>query len=418
MPQLQLNKPLYKDTAPAGASSGKGVALTPAQQLPRPAKPAMWMRLAALAIDLLLLHGVMLVTLKLMFAPIVGLGMFGPFVGLGVAILYFTIGSSLLTQGRTMGRLVMRLQVADARRGTDLPVPRAFARSLMLGWALVAFAVVSLQVERMADPLKLDPQLIILQMAGFAVAAAWYLGNFFHAWFDPYGRSLIDHKVGSVTFSSDAAPEDVQAFLRTVREKPFPEETRRAKNGFTAAVLTVLSLAIGLSWFSHHQFTQLPEEIRAEALEQRRNLAVTGFQLPIERRLDAADAATARAGSDDGTTAPQGIQIQYWKRGAFTAEDVKANPSAGLALDKVTSTVARDIVKNMNSLPPEQLAKLGPEKAKIQVAFAQYGDLFFATQATNVYSESQLLDLAPFLPGTTQATTATATNDSDRVTTR
>lgn len=392
MSEIRLNKPLYNESWPpsSSGSSKEGGSQEPA---PRPARPPLWMRGASLAIDLLLLHGLALLVLKLAFQPVVGFGVLGPFLGLAVGTLYLAAGYSPLTEGRTVGKLMMRLQTADARAGADLPAGRALLRALLMTWPLGAYAAVSLQVERMADPEKLAPGPILLQMAGFAVAGAWYIGNLFHAWFDPYGRSLVDRLSGSVTVSMEAPAEDLQNYLRAVRTEPDPPGSGRARTALLAASLTVLGLDLMLSWYWTNQFRQLPAKERDLALEQRRAFAVTGFPLPVEMPLEKDPAA------DRQTTGPQGVQFQYRRRAPLTADQVKANPSALTALDRITSAVTRSIRESVpaeaarQAAASEQGRKMPAGEAKIQVSFAQYGDLFFASQAANVYSEARLLDL-------------------------
>lgn len=415
MAELKLNKPLYSDgggssTPPRGDSPGGGGAQQPPQRPPRPPRPPLWMKVAALGIDLLLLHGAALLVLKLAFPAVVSLGLWGPFVGLAVSALYFTIGYSSITEGRTIGKLVLRLQVADPVRSV-LGSGQALLRSLLLVWPLVVYAAISLQVERMADPKLLAPQPMLIQMAGFAVAAAWYVGNFFHAWFDPHGRTWIDRLARSVEISTEASDEEIQGFLRSARESADPARSRRALTALVVTVVAIVALDAALSYMLLKQFRILTDAQRAEMLRERESVAVPGFPLPIQMAPE-----EEPTGVDDETTRPVGVQFQYRRRTPFTPEEVKGVPEALTAVDRITSAVAsaishkaRESTATIQGMPPQN------EKAKVQVGFAQYGDLFFAGQAVNVYSEGRTLDLEQIRREALQQTTAPATTTTETV---
>src|SRR5689334_21089261 len=123
MSEVQLNKPLYK-------SGGDGQAPN-RPVMPRPARASMMPRMGAILLDILLLHFAYLLLIKLAPGVTVALGKAGPWLGLFVGWIYLSVCGSHITWGKSLGKLVMRLQVSDVN-GPDLPLPRAALRAALL----------------------------------------------------------------------------------------------------------------------------------------------------------------------------------------------------------------------------------------------------------------------------------------------
>lgn len=90
-----------------------------------------WRRLAALAIDVLVLAVIGFVIGALFFNALAGLGSQGFWVGLLIAVAYFSWMNSSYRNGQTIGKKLMKIRVVDML-GNTISLWRSFKRSLLL----------------------------------------------------------------------------------------------------------------------------------------------------------------------------------------------------------------------------------------------------------------------------------------------
>ncbi|MEQ8175207.1 MAG: RDD family protein [Syntrophomonadaceae bacterium] len=122
-----------------------------------------WRRLAALAIDVLILAAIGFVVGTIFFNALAHLGSQGFWVGLLIAVVYFSWMNSSFNNGQTIGKRVMKIRVVDVL-GNTISVGTSIKRSALL---LVPFMYSSVEQE------SLD--LILKAVALFTAVAIVYL---------------------------------------------------------------------------------------------------------------------------------------------------------------------------------------------------------------------------------------------------
>lgn len=454
--EIKINKPLYRDNpdtarGPAGAGGGPL-----GGGLPKAARPPAWMRGAAVVVDALVLYVIATVALKLAHPSFAALGAAGPFAGLAAAFLYLALGNSALTQGSTLGKLLMRLQACDARTSADLSPARAALRAALTLWPLALGAALQHRVQSLTAALEFTAEPILLNVATIAVSAAWYVANAVKAAGDPHGRSFTDALCGSVVASLDAPDVERAEFLREVREGR--ADIPRRRRAWRLAALATVSIAMFAAFLARQGMTWVANwPDKAEAIATARAMEMPGFGYHVLLRPEGPSEAAVAAAEADGAKAepPVGIRAQFRRMAPLTKEDVLAMPEATKMLDRVTSVVlagerraqARAKADAASSAtagamaaaaeprradpPTATTATAGipepprrrdgtiegqPERRKprepgtgkvvVQVGFASYADLFFANEAREVYREERTLDLDA--PTTGTAVTAAA----------
>jgi uncharacterized RDD family membrane protein YckC len=117
--------------APELQSSGMGMEAVASDERSAPAIAGIWRRLAAFAVDLVVLGLPTLVVGLILYRWASGLGQAGRLVGLAETLLYFGLLDSRLTSGRTPGKRLLQVRVVD-RSGKPLSPPRAALRCLVV----------------------------------------------------------------------------------------------------------------------------------------------------------------------------------------------------------------------------------------------------------------------------------------------
>lgn len=377
MTEIRLNKPLYKEDAVPNAPPG------PAAIVVKRARPSLIARIGAVLIDVLVLHGVLYGFAKFFSGVAVQLGQAGPYVGWFVGFIYFTVGASPLTQGRTFGKALLRLSVADVS-GSDLSWARAIARTFLLMSALIVYIVLHQIGEELFEPGRLSilPSIWIF---GVGWAAAWYLGNTFYAAMEPTGRTLYDRLSSSVVIGTDAPAEDVQSHLQKAREPVPPTALRRARIAIAVTFAAMLGFPAMLVYKQHQLYATAPPEELAEEIKNQKLLAVPGFKGPREIPMP-------RENSTTGTTAnaTPGKAYQYLRRDVVMPDELRNNKHVLTIVDHLIEANRKGARNAVTSgrFKAEQI----PDQMKFQVSFAEYSDLLFASYATNVFTVSDVAD--------------------------
>lgn len=393
MAEIKLNKPLYKEEAPATAGEVKA-------PRPRGACPALLARIGAIVLDVLALHAISMAFIGVAPAAAVRFGDAGPWIGIAVAFACFSICNSPLTGGRSLGKYVLRMRVSEIA-GPDLPVNKALARSALLVWPLAVYLLLAQYSEAVDKP----DQLSVMTGAwiiGLALAAGWYAGNVFYAWASPDKRTWYDHLAGSVVVNADCGHEALQEYLARARQQGASADTARARLLLLGCMGGLLLLAGWRLYADQQSLVQLAPDIRARIDDYRKLADVPGFRFrPVYSQpstTNGDDATSNPADSDSKTTT---VAFQYVRRGPVTSADVEANPAAMGAADRLARFYKEEFRGMLER--GEKITTL-PERLRFETRFAEQSDLLFAWSTTDIFKRAVI---ARF-PNAGETTTGTA----------
>jgi hypothetical protein len=380
--EIQLNKPLYKEDPPAS----DGGAPAPAMRT-RGARAGMLARTAAVALDLLAVHAVLMAVATFLPQYTVRLGYGGAWVGLGLAWVYLAVCGSAACGGRTLGKALLRLRISDMA-GPDLPAGRAALRAALFLWPLAVYNVLNEISERadVPDNLGVVPGLWLL---GLALVVGWLAGNLFYAMADGHGRTLYDRLTGSIVTTTDADLEDIQKFVRSAREDADPARVKRATVLLATTIAGLLAVTCWQLWRGTTSVAALPPDQREALVEYRRAVYREGFRFSLAGPLTAAPAGS---GAADGTTATATADAatsvanyQLLRRGVIDVDALKSDP------------VVREMPVRLGQMARRELARARsagtaassiPPVVRFRVSFAELSHLLFAWNALEVFSVS------------------------------
>lgn len=377
MADVQLNKPLYKE-------EGKESFTPP---IPRQPRASLVGRGAALFLDIMLLH--LLFGGIVRFVPDIplALGPLAPWMGLLLGYLYFGFGFSHITLGRTLGKLITRVQVADIA-GPDLPVGRAFLRAALLLWPLPVQLLLRMIAEHYAGT---DPTSIYtsVEVFGTMLIVGWMLGNLGFAAFDPFGRAVYDRAAGSVVINAELKAEPVGAYLADVRGASQAPPLRRSITALGMALTICLAFAAASSISLMRQLRDLTPTAR----ERVHALVVPEF----------GRAWPAPPLNEASTTETIPVSFHFRKRGVMDVAALKADPATTATLERLIANTTgpdfmdeiRDYINsaNMDRLKRGEGMTSPPRSIQFELSFVEYADMFFAREAHPVYTLSRSIDL-------------------------
>lgn len=377
MADIKLNKPLYNDK-----DSGD---FTP--PTPRPPKPSLLGRAAALFLDIMLLRLVFAVLVRFLPDPILALGPIAPWVGLLIGWAYFGVGFSHITLGRTLGKLILRVQVAELQ-GPDLPVGRAFYRAAVLLWPLPVLLALRLVAEHFANT---DPTNIYttVEVFGWMLIVGWGFGNLMFAGFDPFGRAVHDRLASSIVINAELEPAPVAQYMTDARAAAARPLIRKSVTGLGFALVVCMAFAAASSLEVMRQLRDLSDEERQRAQAM--------VHPPYGR------AWPAPPTDDTPTTAVLPVTLNFRTRGKLDIESIKAEGNPNQTLERIIGATLssnftnelRDYLNSANfdrARRGEQATSI-PERLKFDVGYAEYADLFFASEAHPVYTISRTVDM-------------------------
>jgi hypothetical protein len=408
MAEIKLNKPLYEEKA-GSESCASGTCPTVGRQ-PRPPRPGILTRAGAAVIDLLLLHFIGLFVIRFAAQPIIVLGDAAPWLGLAVGWLYFAIGASSLTGGRTLGKVILQLRTVDVT-GPELGFAKAAARSALVLWPLALFLLADRIGETYDRPDTLTLAPMWARVAGAGVFG-WWLGNVLFASFDPYGRALWDCWIGSVVITSDCEAEALGEFMRAARMAQQQPMTPRSAVALVVTFLMCVGGFTAMVWWEAQRMAQLPTEDRERFIAQKKKLYVPGFGQPVP--------LGPSRGTEPGDEQTSTAHFQYRRRGTIDTNVLKNNPavvSKARELAEVSLEEMRRLVRNEKAdVPLDAL----PAKVRFDVGFASYCDLLFAWDAVEILTFSHTIALREELeavrrgPAQDKQTTATGSSSGAR----
>jgi hypothetical protein len=388
MAEIKLNKPLYEEKSTPAAGGGGREA-----RAPRAPRPGTLARGAADLIDLLVLHFAGLLVIRFASDAIIALGEAGPWVGLAVGWLYFALGASYLTGGRTLGKVILQLRTVDVT-GPDLALGRAAWRAVAILWPLAVYLVVDRIGQSLDRPDTLSVAPLWGRVAG-ALVFGWWMGNIFFVALDPHGRALWDRLSGSIVITSDCQPEALGEFMRSAREAASGPAPRRAVTALVAAIVVCLGVFGGVVWLNAQKLRELPEAERRNFEQQKKELYVAGFGQPVPL---GPSAETAPADAETST-----VHFQYRHTGPLDVAALKRDPEV---MDKArvlarvgVAEIRRMMAARAEAIPPE----LVPKKFRFDVGFASYCDLLFAWDSVEVLTISHTVAMREALAGTAES---------------
>lgn len=371
--EVSLNKPLYKEEEEF-------------KPTPRQPKPSIIGRGAALFVDWMLLRLLFATIVRFFPEPVLLLGPLAPWVGLALGWVYFGIGFSHITLGRTLGKLILRVQVADMQ-GPDLALGRAFLRAAVLLWPLPVLLGLRLAAEHYAN---VDPTsaFTAIEVFGYMLLLGWLLGSLMFAAFDPYGRGVHDRLASSIVINAELEPAPVAEYLAGARTAGAHPPVKKSITSLGVALALCMAFAAASSLEVMRQLKNLPddEKSRMQALL----VPDYGHAWPVPPQEDAA------------TTSTVPLNFQTRKRGRLNPEQVKAdvttttlNRLIGATLNSTFSEKMQEYLAsaNMDRMRRGEQPTSAPEHLNFELAVTEYADLFFASEAHPVYSISQKVDM-------------------------
>lgn len=377
MAEIRLNKPLYKEPPPERGPLGP--------------KPFLIGRVGALILDLLVLSGALLAFAKFAPSMAVQLGRSGGYIGWLCGFVYFALLASPLTHGRSLGKTILRIQVAD-ESGPDLPLGKAFKRSLILLAPLLWFQIAGDLSELLSSPEKLTAIPETVRLFGYLVTAGCYVGYLLYSVFDPFGRGWHDVQAGSIVISSEAEPQLVSEFIRNARETRDPAKTTRARTALILSIAGFAALAAFQTWRYADMIKALPSDKREAELRANKQLYVPGFNIPMPLpERPEATTSTAQAAAEPVFT----LNFKYIHYGPIDLERLKKNETAMTALDRITAEQKRVF---SNYVRTADKPTSFPARMILKTTFSEYIWLLFAFATNDVYSLSREINLAALVP--------------------
>jgi hypothetical protein len=403
MAEIELNKPLYKAGSGGGAAGGSKPDIPP----PRPPKSNACGRGVALLVDFLVLYGLFRLLLVLFPQPLVRLGWFGPYAGLLVGWLYLSICTTGLTLGKTIGKLLLRVEVTDMS-GAHLRFGHAALRELLILMPFIAVPLTQYIAFKMDTPERMVPP-EMTTMFGWGFVVAWLGANALHAFYDPMGRSVWDRLAGTVAINGDAEPKDLADFLAAVRAPEFAKAPFRARMAFGVGAAMVLTMLTTQYLVTVAQVKSVPKDMKENFLRQKTTMFVPGYGLPVAAGSSrVGDASTNTAATDPKSTvtaaAIPDAALQYRRRGVVDMEKLKADNVAMNAVESIiklydNNPEFKDRLyafineSNMKALKTGQAPTTVPRQMRFEISFAEHADLLFASQAYPVLSSSKLMNV-------------------------
>lgn len=392
MANIELNKPLYK------AEDDKEFV----PPTPRQPKPSLLARGAALFLDVMLLHLVFGFTVKYLPQVSLSLGWLAPWLGLLIGYVYFALGFSHVTLGRTLGKLILRVQVCDSR-GPDLSVGRAFIRAAALLWPLPVLLVLNMLSERSmaADEVTVWGMADVL---GTLLLIGWLAGNFAFTALEPFNRSVHDRLAGSIVINAELEAEPVAAYLAEAR----PYVSRAPRTVSIVALGTGVMLCLAYGAVSLSSINKEIKNMSVETSQRMKGYLIEGYGRPMPWGSDA----------DEASTETIRVDFHYRKRTPIDLAALKSDPRTTAALewliaDRTGENFAEEFKEFMQAANAKR-AREGmtpmefPRRLAFEVSFVELADLYFARESQVVYSLAKTVDMPTTFTETATTSTAAA----------
>lgn len=386
MADIQLNKPLYESEAQDNPDLPK----------PRQPRPYFLARIAAVVLDALFLHVILLSVIKMLPEYTVKLGAAGPWVGFLFCFAYFVIGSSKFFLGRTLGKLITRIQVCHIT-GPDLNLKQAFMREGLL-FGPVVFLLIIREVAIRAGLSAQYTPVITVDGFGRMLVFGWFLGNMIFAGLDTFGRAFYDRLVGTIIVNSEVDEDLVEEYLAVAQEDAGKQMDKRAVGSL--AVIMAFCLAYATSEYikaSKAEDAPITEGTDVTLRQIHKALFIPNYGMPVP--------VPAPIGKEETTDTKTIVNaFQYLKRESINKDELKNSQETKEALNKVIDfTLSPAFQKNLtNYLNQMNLDRMKrgqettgtlPTQMYFEVQFAEFSDLLLADHARPVYTETKIVDI-------------------------
>lgn len=377
MADLQLNKPLYKSDDDADF----------VPPTPRQPRSHVLGRAAALFLDVMLLHLVFGGIVRFVPQVPLSLGFAAPWLGLALGYCYFGLGFSQLTLGRTLGKLITRVQVCDIS-GPDLTVGRAFFRAALLLWPLPIHLMLTMVAEKAAAADPTSP-LTSVEVFGSMLIVGWVLGNAVFAAFDPYKRTLIDRLAHSIVINAELEAEPTAAYLAEAREADARPPLKASIMALGIALTMCMAFATAQAMAVMRELRDLTADERSRA----RAMVLPGY----------GKAMPAPPLNENTTTETVAVAFHFRKRTPLDISTLRSDPVTTATLERMISDTFgpefyEDMGKYLAATNLErgkrgELPMAPPSKLHFELSFAEYADMFFAKESHPVYTLSRDVDI-------------------------
>lgn len=395
MSKIELNKPLF-DTPDSRRYARAAASPSNKPAAPQEPIPGIFGRIGAVIVDFLLLHCVLMLVTVVAHDAVMQLGIAGRWVGLAFGILYFTVGYSRITQGRTLGKMLLHLQVCDLNAKLISPA-RALLRALALLWPLVVYCAAGQYGEHLdANPENFAWPANAWIVAG-SLMVSYALANILFSSFDVAGRSVYDYVTGTAQVCT-SAPTAMQEELvrrggeRTLLSKPVN------RLFVTAIVITLLipGLMARVLIQQKNHLAQLPAEDIELLRSYNHAVSIPAYRVAgqgnsIATADDTATTAGAAAANDEQTSVASLLMVT---RTRSDLDTLKANPKV-LEMPETYAQFFRQGLERTITVrdnPAELRAKL-PQRLRFRVAFAELADLFFAWNVEETFAVARTIEL-------------------------
>ena len=228
-----------------------------------------WHRLAALAVDVLLLGAVGFLLGLLFSEQFIALGPWGRWLGFIIELGYFGLLNSRLGNGQTLGKRLLKIRVVDGANQL-LSLPRTMIRAAILA---IPFALNGIEAGGLATNLYLMVPLSVLLFGGLFGILYLYIFN------RRTRQSLHDLAVGSFVVNADALESD------TEREPIWPWHLR--------LVGLILIVAAAVPFYTRHLAqTPLFQNMLAtqQLLQQEPEVTRSAISVTTQKTFGGADA--------------------------------------------------------------------------------------------------------------------------------
>ena len=387
MAQIQLNKPLYETEDSKRFEEAKKHSSSK-QKTPLEPRPGMIGRIGAFIVDILLLHAVLMLAVTFAHDYVILLGYMGRWLGLAIGIAYLTIGYSSFAGGRTLGKALLRLHVCDTA-GADTTLGRAFARALSVMWPFIVYNILGLYSETADMTPEIIGWKINVWTVGAGLVASWGLSNLLFSALDPCGRSLYDYLCGTAQFCDASEIPNQQGLFRRIADQNLSTPPASRLVWAVIVITLLIPTLVGVILYRHEQeLAKATPEDRQLLIEYRTAVQIPGFRFAGAggRDVESRDQNTTASASDDETSVAAFLMVTR------TKADVAALQTSQRVMDLPATQAAyfeRSLKHSLAARPAPEAAKIRadlPTKMRFRIGFAELSDLFFAWNASEVFS--------------------------------
>jgi uncharacterized RDD family membrane protein YckC len=168
---------------------------------------------------------------------LVSIGNYGLLLGLAIAVAYQTIGNSKITNGQTIGKRIIGIQVVD-RNGETIGIGKSFLRALIL---CVPYFTRSFSIPGISDSGPISIVISMVESAALIGLVVVYIFN------KETRQSLHDLAVGSYVVTTE----------RNELPSPLPKVSRTPFYALFAVIIVLIGLSASTFFFGKSDLSKL-----------------------------------------------------------------------------------------------------------------------------------------------------------------